>query len=84
MDQALQDPGDLCGQRDDRARAQRRLHPPDQEAVAALPAGLFPAGARELQLGVVPQRPEELRAQLRRLQPGVLPAAGQGQVIPGI
>lgn len=82
LDQAIQNPRHLRRQRHDRARGQRRLHPPDQEAVAALAAGLFPAGARQLQHRVLPDGPAELRAELRRLLPGLLPAAGQGQVGP--
>lgn len=80
VDQALQDPGAVVGQRHDRAGGERRVHPPGEEAQPAVPARLLPAGARQPHHGGLPLRPEELRPELRRLQPHLLPAAGQGQV----
>jgi len=80
VDQALQDPGAVVGQRHDRAGGERRVHPPGEEAQPAVPAGLLPAGARQPQHRGLPHRPEELRPELCRIQPHLLPAAGQGQV----
>lgn len=80
MDQALQDPGDLVGQRHDRAGGERRVHPPGEEAEPALAARLLPAGARQLHHRGLPHCPAQLRAELRRLLSHLLPATGQGQV----
>ena len=80
LDQALQDPGAVVGQRHDRAGGERRVHPPGEEAQPAVAARLLPAGARLPHHRGLPLRPEELCAELRRLQPHLLPAAGQGPV----
>lgn len=80
VDQALQDPGAVVGQRDDRAGSQRRVAAPGEEAEPAVAARLLPAGARRPHHRGLPLSPEELCAELRWLQPHLLPAAGQGQV----
>ena len=75
VDPPLQDRGDEQRQRDDRAGGERRVAAPDQEAQQADAARVLRARVRPAQQRGIPHRPEELRPELRRLLPRVLPAA---------
>lgn len=65
-----------------RAHPQHRLPPPGEETLSTVPTPVFHQGVRPDDLRGLPHGAEELRAELRRLLPHLLPHPGQGQVLP--